>query len=44
MVRPGGSTSLHAALEQARPGEPGARRRAVLSHALPGFNACGIEA
>ncbi|MBV8036414.1 TetR/AcrR family transcriptional regulator [Roseateles sp.] len=45
MKRPRGSTSrLAAVLELASPGERGASRRAVLMHALPCFNARGIEA
>lgn len=45
MKRPRGSTSrLAAVLERASPGERGASRRAVLEHALPCFNARGIEA
>ncbi len=45
MSKPRGSTSrLDQVLEHASPGERGASRRAVLAHALPCFNARGIEA
>ena len=45
MSKPRGSTSrLAKVLELASPGERGASRRAVLAHALPCFNARGIEA
>ena len=45
MKNPRGSTSrLAEVLEIASPGERGASRRAVLAHALPCFNAHGIEA
>jgi AcrR family transcriptional regulator len=44
MSKPRGSTALDAVLAQACPGERGASRRAVLLHALPCFNARGIEA
>lgn len=45
MKMPRGSTSrLEAVLALASPGERGASRRAVLAHALPCFNARGIEA
>ncbi|MDR7271572.1 AcrR family transcriptional regulator [Pelomonas saccharophila] len=45
MSKPRGSTSrLDKLLELASPGERGASRRAVLAHALPCFNARGIEA
>ena len=45
MKQPRGSTSrLNRVLELAAPGERGASRRAVLAHALPCFNARGIEA
>ncbi|MGM9484463.1 TetR/AcrR family transcriptional regulator [Roseateles sp. NT4] len=45
MSKPRGSTScLAQVIELASPGERGASRRAVLAHALPCFNARGIEA
>lgn len=44
MNKPRGSTALNDLLAQAWPGERGASRRAVLSHALTCFNATGIEA
>ncbi|WP_457354628.1 TetR/AcrR family transcriptional regulator [Roseateles sp. P5_D6] len=45
MSKPRGSTSrLHQVFKLASPGERGASRRAVLAHALPCFNARGIEA
>ncbi|KQV88815.1 MULTISPECIES: TetR/AcrR family transcriptional regulator [unclassified Roseateles] len=45
MSKPRGSTSrLNQVFKLASPGERGASRRAVLAHALPCFNARGIEA
>jgi AcrR family transcriptional regulator len=45
MSKPRASTShLNRVLELASPGERGASRRTVLAHALPCFNARGIEA
>lgn len=44
MSKTRGSTALDAVLALACPGERGASRRAVLLHALPCFNARGIEA